>query len=301
MVLGKIGLTGATGMVGRHLQARFQKSGAKVVAVSRLKNKEVAEWNLLDWLEKSKLDELFGGVDAIVHAGAQVPTSSDIDEAEMFNANVRSCVNLGKWALERNVPLVYVSGAIVYASPIKVKQNEASELGWSGLGGFYGLSKLLAEDVLVRLRQKGLMLSIVRPTAIYGYGLDAEKMVQRFLSTASAGGVIKLSQPINDTVDLMHAADVATAIEAILMRKCWKTFNVASGKQVSIKNLADACIRVSGRGAISVEGRVPQPYQTTHQYSLDISKIEAEIGWKPEIDIDVGLEMMNFGKYLPDS
>ena len=36
------------------------------------------------------------------------------DEGTAFNANVRSSLNLGLWAIERQVPIVYVSGAIVY-------------------------------------------------------------------------------------------------------------------------------------------------------------------------------------------
>ena len=51
MVLNKIGITGATGMLGRHIRATLEEAGSQVVAVSREKDtiQKVAGWNLKDW------------------------------------------------------------------------------------------------------------------------------------------------------------------------------------------------------------------------------------------------------------
>ena len=67
-----------------------------------------------------------------------MPSNEKIDKREIFNANVRSCYAIGQWALERNIPMVYISGAIVYADILKQNQTEDSELGWNGFGGAYG-------------------------------------------------------------------------------------------------------------------------------------------------------------------
>jgi UDP-glucose 4-epimerase len=216
----------------------------------------------------------------------------------MFDANVRACLNLGQWALARGIPLVYISGAIVYADPCAPTQDESAEPGWSGLGGFYGFSKLLAEDVLTRLRQKGLKLSLLRPTSIYGHGLDGGKMVQRFLSIAAADGAIELSEPTEDRVDLVHAADVASVAVAVLARKCWDTLNVSSGNPVSIKALAQACVDVAGSGRISITGQTLPGYKPSVTYSLNISRAQERLGWTPAIDIHRGLGMLLREQYL---
>lgn len=301
MVLGRIGLTGATGMLGRHLKAALAAAGAEVVAASRTAGEGVAGWDLANWLTHEELDQLFPLVSAVVHAGALVQTSGEVDEARMFDANVRACLNLGQWALVRGIPLVHISGAIVYANPRALLQNEYAATGWSGLGGFYGFSKLLAEDVLLRLRQHGLKLALLRPTSIYGQGLDEGKMVRRFLSLAAADGVIELTAPTEDRVDLVHAADVAAAAVAAMKQARWETLNVSSGDPVSIKELAQACLDVTGKGRISVMGHTPPGYQPSVTYSLDIDHARNGLGWIPAINIRRGLGMMLREQYLADA
>lgn len=301
MVLGRVGLTGATGMLGRHMLAALQAAGAQVTAVSRSGADGSAAWNLGEWLDMAALDELFAGVQAVVHAGAFVQPSGEVDEARMFDANVRACLNLGQWATSRNIPLLYVSGAIVYADPRAPLQKESAPLGWSGLGGFYGFSKLLAEDVVMRLRQQGLKLCVLRPTSIYGHGIGADKMVPRFLAVAARNEVIELSQPVEDRVDIVHAADVSEATVAALKHECWETLNVSSGKPVSILELAEACVAVAGRGRIEIKGELPANYQTSVTYSLDIGRAAERIHWQPNIDVRKGLTMLLHGQCLPTS
>lgn len=303
MVLNRIGLTGSTGMLGRHLQATLEKTGAVVVSVSRTAAASYVSacWDLLEWLPLEKLDALFAGVEAVIHAGAMVQTSGHVDKARMFDANVRACLNLGEWALSRNVPVIYISGAIVYSDSLAPEQNESAPLGGSGEGGFYGFSKLLAEDVLLRLQQQGLKLAVVRPTSIYGFGITKEKMVRRFLAIAEAGGVIELIQPVDDRIDLVHAADVSRAVVAILKRNCWEIFNLSSGNPISIKDLAIECISLTGKGSILISGETPLGYKPQSKYSLNSEQAASRLGWLPEIDIRQGINMLLQGRILGPS
>lgn len=296
MVLGRVGLTGATGMLGRHLRVALEAAGAEVVAVSRSGTDNSTAWELSQWLDMAAFDELFRDVQAVVHAGALVQSSGDVNEEHMFDANVRACLNLGQWAIRRNIPLLYISGAIVYENPCALLQRESAPLGWSGLGGFYGFSKLLAEDVLMRLRQQGLSLCVLRPTSIYGHGISADKMVPRFLAAASSGDVIKLSQPVDDRIDIVHAADVSTAALAALRSECWETLNISSGSPVSILELAETCLSVSGCGRIEIKGDLPAKYMPSVTYSLDTSRARERIRWQPRVDLSTGLTLLMHGQ-----
>jgi UDP-glucose 4-epimerase len=285
-------------MLGRHLHAALNAAGAEVVSVSRSSGGGVKTWELANWLQHQELDELFPCVRAVVHAGALVQPAGEVDQSHMFDANVRACLNLGQWALERDIPVVHISGAIVYADPYAHSQDESARLGYSGIGGFYGFSKLLAEDVLARLCQQGLKLALLRPTSIYGQGLDESKMVRRFLSLAAGERVIDLIEPSSDCIDLVHAADVAAATVAVLQRQCWDNFNVSSGNPVSIRNLAQACLEVTGRGRISISGQTQPGYRPKTTYSLDINRARERLGWEPAIGIHCGLDMLLRGQYL---
>lgn len=288
-------------MLGRHLGAALTAAGGEVVAISRVASDGVAGWDLAEWMTHEEFDRLFPDVGAVVHAGAMVQPSGAVDEARMFDANVRSCLNLGQWALARGIPLVHISGAIVYADPGAPAQSETAATGWNGLGGFYGFSKLLADDLLLRLRQRGLKLALLRPTSIYGQGLDAGKMVRRFLSLAAADEVIELTAPVEDRVDLVHAADVAAAAVAALKQECWETLNISSGNPVSIRELAQACLDVAGSGRIAVTGQTPSGYRPAVQYSLDIGLARSRLGWTPAIDLRHGLGMLLHGKFMANA
>ena len=294
MVLNKIGITGATGMLGRHVCLALEMADARVVAVSRNSspNENICIWDLVNWLSSKELDDLFSGVQAIVHVGAMVPRHSGlIDEARMFDANVRACLNLGLWAVSRNVPIVHISGAIVYAEHDREGLTEDAKLGWSGVGGFYGLSKLLAEEVFESLCEKGLKLAVVRPTAIYGLGIPVGKMISNFLATAKEGGAIELYPPVHDRVDFIHASDVAHSIIAILQADAWCKFNIGSGCALSIKQLAEACVSVTGRGRILINEDTGEARDPIVRFALNTSRAKNLLGWKPLIDIERGLRM----------
>jgi nucleoside-diphosphate-sugar epimerase len=298
MVLGRIGLTGATGMLGGHIYAAFKSAGIEIFASSRTSRDGFSKWDLCEWLTHDEFDAIFPEVDAVVHAGAAVNLSGDVRDAYTFDANVRACLNLGQWALARNIPIIFISGAIVYKDSYALLQRESAETGWKGLGGFYGFSKLLAEDVMLRLRQQGLKIAILRPTSIYGKNLSKEKLVQRFLGLAISGRVIELSTPIDDRVDLIHAADVARAVVLVLKNSKWDTFNLSSACPISIKDLAQACIDVAGKGRISINGQATPNYQPKVMYSLD-SEFAAEVlKWRPLVDIHLGLNMILNNRYL---
>jgi len=294
MVLNKIGLTGATGMLGRHVQEALERSGAQVIAVNRASasGSEGVGWDLEDWKSLTELDELFSDVQAVVHAGAMVQTNGLVDEGRMFNTNVRACVNLGQWAISRRVPIVHISSSTVYADTTSNKLREDAPTGWCGLGGGYGFSKLLAEDVFKLLGQQGLKLAVVRPSSLYGFGLPATKMVSCFLATAREGRAIELEPPVHDRVNFIHAADLAIAILAILKAEVWNIFNIASGSVVSIQELAEACVSVTGRGSILIKEGNSQERDPISRFALNTDRAKTLLGWEPQFDIKQGLSMM---------
>ena len=117
-------------------------------------------------------------------------------------------------------------------------------------------------------------------------------MVRRFLAIAETGGNIELTQPVHDQVDLVHAADVSKAVVSILKKDFWDIFNISSGKPISVKDLADACVKLANRGRVLIKGENTAGYKPTIRYSLNTEKARNQLGWRPEIDIHQGMNMI---------
>lgn len=278
-------------MLGRHLRAALNAVGAEVVAVSRSGADGSAVWDLAEWKSEDDLDELFPDVQALVHAGALIPSDVTIERARLFDTNVRACANIAQWALIRKVPLVFVSSASVYANPNKPILREDAPRGWNDLGGFYGCTKLLAEDILDRFRERGLKLAIVRPSALYGFGGLRSKMLYRFLDMAARGRTIKLTPPVEDRVDFVHAIDLSSAIVKIIERNCWDTFNIASGAPVSVQELAAFCVEAADGGRVEVAS-ADHAATPSHRFFLDTNRAQQQLGWRPTIGIKQGLDLV---------
>ena len=208
--------------------------------------------------------------------------------------NVLACANLAEWSPARLIPLVFISSSSVYANPDAGHLCEDDLLGRNDLGGFYGMTKLLAEDILVRFRIQGLQLAVVRPSAIYGCGGPLIKMPYKFLNAAAQGEAIDLTPPIDDKIDFVHAADLSNAVVRILERSCWTTLNIASGAPVSIRELATICGDLAGQRGIALpaESDSRPPLQ---RFFLNTDLAQQRLDWQPQIDIRQGLSMVLAG------
>ena len=298
MVLKTIAVTGASGMVGRHLLTALDEAGLGIAATSRSRPVNLPEaakwtaWDLLEWKTPDQLDLIFGDVDAVIHAGAAVPSRNrDLTSGNLFDTNVRASLALGTWAADRKLPLLLISSATVYADPTATGIIEQATVSPAGLGEFYRTTKLLAEQVLQGLTEPGLELCIFRPTSIYGIGLPEGKMISDFLATAGRRETIRISQPIDDRVNLIHARDIADAAVAALSTHASGVFNIAGPRLVTVEEIATASVSAAGGGTVSVEdGKPSRP--ATNRFDLDIAKAREQFGFEPKIELDDGLAMM---------
>jgi UDP-glucose 4-epimerase len=291
MVLTTVAVTGASGMLGRHIVFRLQEVGFDVVCFSSKTNNlnTWKYWDLNHWKSIEEFDKLLSCIDVVVHAGAIVPNTSDAhSKSELFDVNIVATLNISQWCRKRKVPLIFISGAIVYIDPYKKDIKENSLRGLNDLGDIYGLSKLLAENILFKEENAGLTLSIIRPSSIYGYGINADKLVCSFLDTASKGCKIKICEPTSDSIDFIHAKDVSSVIEKIITKKAWGTFNVSSGISVSIKELAEQCVLATGHGSIVITSE--KEYRIPHaRFNINSDRAKKVLGWSPQVNISQGL------------
>jgi UDP-glucose 4-epimerase len=298
MVLRKIALTGASGMVGYHILELLASRGISCIATSRSRSIPMQEgvswfpWDLRENRDMEELDLLFTDVDGVLHLGAIVPNSEEVvKEKDIFDVNMRSCLLLGQWARMRKVPLVFLSSSTVYANQNKSGIKENDKKTYNGFGGFYGLTKLLAEEIFQHLQKEGLKLTILRPSSIYGYGLHHTKMIATFLHQASRGETIELYPPTDDRIDLIHGHDVARAMLDVLEKEVYGIFNIASGIPHTLLEIAQACVDVVGKGSIKiVQKRIKR--KPLSRFVLCCDAARYAFMFSPQISLVDGVRLM---------
>ncbi len=171
----RILVTGATGFIGGHVTRRLlEREPATVRILVRDARKadelvklgaEAVEGDLGDM---GSLERAVEGTAAVIHAAAQV---SSIPKRETFSqANRRGTENV-LWAASRaRVPrVVHLSSIAVFGVPAEGEITDRSPRGTSG--DPYADSKYDAEVAVERYsRERGLPVTILRPSAVYGPG-----------------------------------------------------------------------------------------------------------------------------------
>ena len=88
---------------------------------------------------------------------------------------------------------------------------------------------------------------------------------------------------------VVHVRDHCRAIDLVLQSdRVGETYNVGSRIEKSIEEIADVVVELDGQ-ELDLKQIVPDRPGHDRRYLLDSSKLERELGWKPEIGFDEGL------------
>ena len=298
MVLNRIGLTGSSGLLGRHIIFILLKKKYNVIATSRtrppLKHKMLIfkKLNLNEKLKNSKLDRIFGKISTLIHAGAYVPNNPNnkkkMNRKLVLKCNSEATGKLAKWAYNRKVKLIYVSGAIVYKNQNSKNLEHSKVIKHSE--DIYCYSKALSEKKLFFYKKKGLKLTIFRPSSIYGWGLNKSKIICKFLSFSKKNKIIKIYQPVNAKINLIHAYDVSSAIVQVIKKNFNGVLNIGY-KTISFFELAKLAKKIFNN---KKRIEILKKKKLFHPKRLDVgtSRIKKILNWKPKISLEKGLNLV---------
>ncbi len=164
---GKILVTGATGLVGKHLIRRIGAS-KNVIALSRSgADVEGAKGVACDILDVALLEEVMQGVEKVYHCAAIVSFHKEQQE-EIYRINVDGTANVVNACIDAGVKkLVYVSSVAALGEPV-AGETVTEKNVYAGKGSFYGKTKYLAEMETWRGFAEGLDIVAVNPSIILG-------------------------------------------------------------------------------------------------------------------------------------
>jgi dTDP-glucose 4,6-dehydratase len=235
------------------------------------------------------VDELMGQVDAVVHFAAESHVDRSIAGAEDFvKTNVVGTQTLLDAALRHGLDrFVHVSTDEVYGSIESGSWDEDQPLEPNSP---YSASKA-ASDLLARafFRTHGLDVRVTRCSNNYGPYQFPEKVIPLFVTNLVDGRNVPLYGDGGNIRDWLHVDDHCRAIHLVLEGgRAGEVYNIGGGTELTNKELTGRLLAATGTDWDRVE-QVPDRLGHDRRYSVDWSKIRAELGYEPAWTLDDGL------------
>jgi nucleoside-diphosphate-sugar epimerase len=296
----KLVVTGGLGFVGGHLVQALLSLGKDVTVVDNGATGSEGELQAgatlvkADITDPRQVREALAGADLVFHlAGNSSGTRSVFEPRFDFETNAVGTFNVLEGSVHAGVRrLLYVSSASVYGVPRRFPMAEDHPTR-----PFvpYGASKLGGELAsLAMCHAVGLPVVVARPFCIYGPGENPDiALVEptRYLRWHLNGLPIEVvGDPDRKTRDFVHVSDIVAALVLIADRApTGEVYNVGSGDEVSMRELASIVGDVTGRPASVMELR--EVTQDTYRLVGDIAKLR-DLGYAPRMSLFDGVQAL---------
>jgi len=154
----------------------------------------------------------------------------------------------------------------------------------------YSASKA-SSDLFARAyhRTHGLPVCLTRCSNNYGPYQFPEKVIPLFVTNLMDGATVPLYGEGANVRDWLHVDDHCRGIHLVLAGgRPGEIYNIGGGTELTNKELTGLLLEATGCGWDRVE-RVTDRLGHDLRYSVDISKISAELGYSPRVPFTQGL------------
>lgn len=306
-------LTGVTGFIGSHLAKRLIDLDHTVYGVIRPSSQRTLERfkdiskdivlitaDIADFMSVSNALKT-ADPDYVLHLAALSPVRLSFERPfDYEKVNFLGTMNIVHAMLElsdyKKTKLVAASTAEVYGIHTDKKPfTEATPLRPSSP---YAVSKVAADKYLQMIAQVyDLDAVVLRPCNTYGRKFDKTFMVEYLITTMLKKESVYVGAP-ESIREYMYVDDHVNAyVQAMKKGRKGQVYNIGTGKGISNQTLANRIakkLRFDRQNLIL--GAYPPGYPMRPIISdqpyiiLDSTKARKELDWKPEVDLDQGLE-----------
>jgi nucleoside-diphosphate-sugar epimerase len=290
----KVLVTGGAGFIGGHLSQRLIDRGYDVRVLDNLsfgKREWVppaAEFVEGDIRDIDTCHKVSQGVVGVFHCAAMSRSGPSMDAIDTCTQqNVVGTQNVLIAARDAKLRKLVYSGSSTFYGSQPAPHHEGTSPDFLN---FYGLSKAVGEQYcLLFNRIYDFPTVVLRYFNVYGprqpqvgaYAL----VLGIFLRNWMDGETLEIHGGGDQRRDFIHVHDIADAnIAAFESDVRGETFNVGSGTNISIKELADLITP----DQIVMPRRAGDAMETL----ADISHIRAKLGWEPKVSFADGLHQM---------
>jgi UDP-glucose 4-epimerase len=298
----KILVTGGAGFIGSHVVDAYVAAGHEVAVLDNLTTGREDNVNPAAHLHRVDVRDLGQVRSAIAsfrpevvnhHAAQSEVPKSVADPGYDAHVNVVGGLNVLKACTDNAVRKVIFSstGGALYGEPDIVPAGEDHPVRPVSP---YGTSKFAFEQYLGTFdRTFGLRYTTLRYANIYGprqdFFAEEGRVVAIFASRMIEGKPVTVDGDGNQSRDMLHVGDVATANLAALERGDGGTYHISSGVPVTINDLFRKLALLT---EYKHEPKFGPPRKgDVYRIALDNTRAAEELGWVPRIQLEEGLRL----------
>jgi nucleoside-diphosphate-sugar epimerase len=233
------------------------------------------------------------GMDAVIHMATLRITACAADPRAALGVMCDGSFNVIEAARAAGVrKVVAASSASVYGLadrfPTREDHHPYNNRTW------YGASKVMLEGLLRSYYDMyALPYVALRYFNVYGPRMDIHgkytEVLIRWMERIAHGSAPLILGDGRQTMDFVYIEDVARAnVRALESDVTDDVFNIASGRETSLNELADALLRVMGAG-LTPEYGPERKVNPVSRRLADVGKAERVLGFKAEVGLDEGL------------
>jgi UDP-glucose 4-epimerase len=296
----RILVTGGAGFIGSHFVDRFLAEGHQVWVLDNLRSGSRANLDPratfvhLD-LKDERLAAEIGRIrpEAVFHLAAQIDVRVSCGDPVLdATENILATLRLIEAGLASGMAFFGFasSGGAIYGEASGPQSEAHPEVPMNP----YGVAKLAVDKYLHSYAvQRGLKSASLRFSNVYGprQGAKGEAgVVAVFAKRLRDGLPPRINGDGLQTRDFVFAPDLAEAASLVLGRRATGVFNLGTGRETSILDLARGLCTAAAQDPAGIE-RAPGIPGEQRRSVLDASKAARELGWRPRMDLGEGLKL----------
>ncbi len=296
-------VTGGEGFIGSHLVEQLLQDGAKVRALihytpsgrlgwlkDRADDVEVLAGDVRD---AGRVLQAVKGAEVVFHLAALIGIPYSYEAPESYvQTNVLGTHNVLMAARQSDVHrVVQTSTSEVYGTARRVPIDETHPLQPQSP---YSASKIGADMLALSFHHAfGLPVSVMRPFNTYGPRQSSRAVIPAILGQLLAGAEeVKLGA----TTPTRHFNFVTDTVRGFLAvatsdMTVGQVVNIGSGREISVGDLVELLIQISGRKATLVtdQERLRPGASEVERLLCDNTRAREWTGWRPEVSLSEGL------------
>ncbi len=242
------------------------------------------------------LEEVFAvRPEIIFHLAANFANQNSVDyPLKDLHVNGIGTLKLLQFAMRYPVRrFIYSSSSCVYGNTGPVASEDSSTYS---LDTPYAITKLLGEQYVNFFhRHHRLPTVILRFFNSFGPGEYPGKyrnVIPNFMLRVLRGQPLAITGTGEETRDFTFVDDTVQALHLAMTRDegIGMTFNVGTGRETSVRELAELIVKTCGR-RVTIEHQPRRQWDSVERRRADVQLIRERLGFQPSVDLPTGLAL----------